>query len=150
MDQHLQDRIENWRRHVTGRVGPAGSVIGSAERMYRPDRLAEGEEDERRKPRVPIDAEDAERVESAWRLVHPRIDRQFLRLVYIKAWPAGKVLRILGRRNADFRAWRYRATTLLQSELANVDALRYKLRYSVQKDVPTSEPEGAVSSQEAA
>lgn len=49
------DRIENWAAWARERTG--GSIIGSAEGRYRPER---GDQEPRRKPRMDIDALDAQ------------------------------------------------------------------------------------------
>ena len=92
----LSERIANWARFTTGRgwMSSTGSC-GSIEHRYEPEGMQEGEEKQRRTPKLTqadIDAHmaDAWEVEDAWREL-PDLFRFCLKFVYLKRWDPRKV-----------------------------------------------------------
>ncbi len=81
-EQKLSERITNWVRVTTERKWPS-SHCRSIEHRYRPERLKEEEEAERRAPKWTPDILDAWEVEDAWKQL-PDLYKFCLQFVYLK------------------------------------------------------------------
>lgn len=84
------DRLVNWGRWARPSRGGGATTCASAERAYRPDRLTEGEEAERRRASMPVDAADASLVDRAIAPASGFPARLSLLLKLAYVYPAGR------------------------------------------------------------
>lgn len=100
VDLVLRDRVENWARYSRGSLHRRPGRCASAEGRY--VRSSGYDEEERRSPSVPIDERDALQVEAAWRTLAQQ-DRRVLKWHWIENRPPGWIMRMLGKRNDQFK-----------------------------------------------
>jgi hypothetical protein len=116
IDSETHEMLIDWA--IVLRDRPVQGHCRSIEHRYRPEKLREGEEEERRAPRREIDPEKANMIE---RIVcapsFPRFNREFLKAHYIHGLAKQAVCRRLGIRFRDFDFEWYRSVLITRNRL---------------------------------
>ena len=140
-EEKLSARIANWVRWTVERNWPSARCR-SIEGRYRPERLTEDEEEDRRKRKrtqAEMDAavRDAWLVEDSWKelpdvyrycLQYTYLKGDFTRDGYWKPWDPRKVWRKLGPYRSQLRKWRTYDEVLRMSRFALMNQLRKRKR----------------------